>query len=156
MSWFSPVRPLREGGYRLRLGDDERRLVRDLCGELRERIEGDDPGVARLFPPAFRDDPEASAQYDELVRAGLVDGRLAALQRVERTSVADELSEEDANAWCGALNDLRLVLGERLGVTEDLDYRSIPRDHPRAQEYALYVWLTYLQGALVEALASRL
>ncbi|HEU5212051.1 MAG TPA: DUF2017 family protein, partial [Gaiellaceae bacterium] len=61
-----------------------------------------------------------------------------------------------AAAWCGALNDARLVLGERLGVTEDLYENGIARDDPRARELAFYAWLTWLQGELVEALSSRL
>jgi hypothetical protein len=90
------------------------------------------------------------------VRGELTSSRLAALLTVEATLEADRLDEEQLSAWCGALNDLRLVLGERLGVTEDLYEAGIdPRD-PRAQELALYGWLTWLQGNVVEALASRL
>jgi hypothetical protein len=150
---LGPVRPKRGGGYRLRLDDGERRLVRDLCRELQQRIERDDVSVARLFPQAYRDDPKASAEYDELVREGLVDGRLTAIRRVEETMLAEELDEEDAAAWCGALNDVRLVLGERLGVTEETD---VERLATRDQSYAIYVWLTWLQANFVEALASRL
>ena len=74
----------------------------------------------------------------------------------ERTLDAERLEEEEAAAWCGVLNDARLVLAEQLGVTEELYERGIsPRD-PRAAELAYYGWLTWLQGELVEALASRL
>ncbi len=48
------------------------------------------------------------------------------------------------------------MLGERLGVTEDLYTDGIDPGDPRAPELALYGWLTWLQGELVEALASRL
>ena len=152
----APVRPLRDGGYRLALSRAERDALRELCRELRELIGADDEAVARLFPPAYRDDAAASAEYEQLVRSDLEAGRLDALRTVERTIAAKRLDEGELAAWCGALNDLRLVLGERLGVTEDLYERGIdPRD-PRAPQLALYGWLTWLQGAVVEALASRL
>jgi ATP-dependent Clp protease adaptor protein ClpS len=119
----------------------------------REKAEAD---VARLFPAAFRDDDEAAAEFAELTRDGLEHERLAAFDTVARTIGADELDEAEAAAWCGALNDARLVLGERLGVTEELYATGIRRDDPRAPELAFYAWITWLQGELVEALASRL
>ena len=53
-------------------------------------------------------------------------------------------------AWLGVLNDTRLVLGARLGVTED-DHDVAP-DDPRAPAFAMYHWLTWVQGELVEQL----
>ena len=156
MAGSDPVRPLRKGGYRLKLDPLERRVLGSLVVELRELIESEDGSVARLFPAAYRDDPAASEEFAQLTRGELTAGRLGALLTVEATLEADRLDEEQLSAWCGALNDLRLVLGERLGVTEDLYETGIdPRD-PRAQELALYGWLTWLQGNVVEALASRL
>ena len=66
--------------------------------------------------------------------------RLAALERLtqslERGEVRDgrmevELDADEAQAWLGALNDARLALGTRLGVTEDLDYDKCPTITPR-------------------------
>jgi hypothetical protein len=151
-----PFRPLRGGGYRVRLGSHEREAVRELCVELRTLVAADAPDVARLFPPAFRDDDEAAADFAELTRDGLEHERLAVFDTVARTIAADQLDEAEAAAWCGALNDARLVLGERLGVTEELYATGIRRDDPRAPELAFYAWITWLQGELVEALASRL
>ena len=54
------------------------------------------------------------------------------------------------------LNDLRLVLGARLGVTDELYERGIDLDDPRAVELSVYGWLTWLQAGLVDALASRI
>jgi hypothetical protein len=151
-----PVRALRNGGYRLRLGASERDALRSLCRELRELIQDQDEAVARLYPAAYRDDPAASAEFARLVHGELTAGRLEALLTVEATLDAQTLDQAQLSSWCGALNDLRLVLGERLGVTEDMYESGIdPRD-PRAQELALYGWLTWLQGNVVEALASRL
>lgn len=151
-----PVTPLRDGGYRLRLGERERDAVSGLCDELRELVEADDESVARLYPAAYRDDRQASEEYDRLVRGSLTSGRLEALRTVQETVEADRLDQAQLEAWCGALNDVRLVLGERLGVTEELYETAVdPRD-PRAAQLGLYSWLTWLQGSVVEALASRL
>jgi Domain of unknown function (DUF2017) len=156
VSFLGPVRPQRDGGYRVRLGDDERRTLRSLCGELRGLITAEDGAVGRLFPAAYRDDDAANADYESLVRGELVEGRLAAIATVEASIEAERLDEEQLAAWCGALNDLRLVLGEQLGVTEDLYERGFDEDDPRAPGLGLYGWLTWLQGHVVEALASRL
>jgi Domain of unknown function (DUF2017) len=156
MLWRRPVEALPDGGYRLRLGAGEREALLDLADELTGLVETDDAAVGRLFPAAFRDDAEASAEFDRLVHGELVSGRLAALETVRRTVAADRLDEEQLAAWCGALNDLRLVLGERLGVTEDTYERELDPDDPRAPELAVFGWLTWLQGNVVEALASRL
>jgi hypothetical protein len=156
VSFLDPVRPQRGGGYRVRLGDEERRALRSLCGELRGLITSEDGAAARLFPPAYRDDEAANADYQSMVRGELVEGRLAALAIVESSLEAERLDEEQLAAWCGALNDLRLVLGERLGVTEDLYLVGFDEGDPRAPGLALYGWLTWLQGHVVEALASRL
>ena len=61
------------------------------------------------------------------------------------------MSSEELESWLGALNDLRLVLGTRLGVTEQT-YDEPPRD----PGLALYGWLTWLEGTIVEALAAEL
>ena len=54
----------------------------------------------------------------------------------------------------GALNDTRLVLGQRLGVTEELEelVASMDDDDPRLPLLWVYDRLTYLQETLVQAL----
>ena len=151
-----PFRPLDNGRYGLRLGAQERDAVAELCAELRPLVAERDGAAARLFPPAYRDDPEASDAFAELVRGSLESERLTAFDTVTATIDASELDEVQAAAWCGVLNDARLILGERLGVTEELYERGIERHDPRAPELAFYAWLTWLQGELVEALSTRL
>ena len=53
-------------------------------------------------------------------------------------------------AWLGVLNDTRLVLGTRLGVTED--EVDIDPESPEAQPWVVYYWLTHLQGELIDQL----
>ncbi|MFN2471410.1 MAG: DUF2017 family protein [Gaiellaceae bacterium] len=151
-----PLQPQPDGGYLLRLAAPERDAVRELCAELRPLVDTRDPSAARLFPEAYADDPHASAEFDRLTGDSLRDGRLAALDTVAATIDAERLDEAAAGAWCGVLNDARLVLGERLGVTDELYEKGIRPDDPRAPELAFYGWLTWLQGEVVEALSSRL
>ena len=65
-----------------------------------------------------------------------------------------QLDADQAQAWLGALNDSRLVLGERLGVTEDLEelISALGEDDPRLALLWVYDRLTYLQESLVQAL----
>ena len=149
---MSPVEPRGDGRYQLRLDARDRELVGALCAELEALIQADDRKIPRLFPPAHRSDPETAAAFDRLARDELVAGRLAALATVRRTLLSETLEHDELTAWCGALNDLRLVLGDRLGVTEDM-HESLFAMSP---DHALYAWLTWLQAATVDALAARL
>ena len=65
-----------------------------------------------------------------------------------------ELTEEDAQVWLRALNDVRLALGVRLDITEDTAQRTQDLDpaDPRSAYLWVYDWLTYLQETLVRAL----
>jgi hypothetical protein len=143
----------RSGDYRLRLNDAERALLRMLHGELEALLDDpDDADLQRLFPPAH-DDREREAEYRELVHGQLVDGRRRALDTIERTLDADKLNAEEADAWLRVLNDLRLILGTRLDVTEDTMLADLDPTDPNAQQYAVYAYLSWLQEQLVAALS---
>jgi uncharacterized protein DUF2017 len=128
-----------------------------LCEELRERVddEPDHPDLRRLFPPAHAEDPDAEAEYRRLVGSQLDAGRQRAVATVEATLARETLSADEAEAWLRVLNDLRLVLGTRLDVTEEMDFDLDPND-PEAAELAVYAYLSWLQEQLVEALAAGL
>ena len=64
--------------------------------------------------------------------------------------------EEQLVAWMGSINDIRLVLGTRLDVTEDDRGNEVPDDHPDAQLHAVYHYLGWLEEQIVEALAEGL
>jgi uncharacterized protein DUF2017 len=146
----------RDGTIRLRLPRNERELLRSLPGQLRELLGEDDPSLVRLFPPAYPEDDRADAEFERLTRGELLSGKLEALAVVEQTADAERLDDEQLAAWVGALNDLRLVLGTRLGVTEEL-YTEVPSPRDaQAQELALFGYLTWLQEQAVQALASGL
>jgi hypothetical protein len=127
-----------------------------MCDELRGLIRAEDASTARLFPPGYADDPVANEQYAELVRDDLVAGRMAAIETVERTLDATSLSEDQLSGWLTALNDLRLVLGTRLDVTEELYETGLAPEDPRLPTFAVYEYLGWLQDQVVDALAAGL
>jgi hypothetical protein len=145
----------RGGGIRLRLPDDERELLELLCEELRGRVdeEPDHPDLRRLFPRAHADDPEAEAAYRALVGSQLDVGRERAIATVQGTLGNDTLSTDEAESWLRVLNDLRLVLGTRLDVSEETDLDVDPGD-PDAGAYGLYGYLGWLLELLVDAAAT--
>ena len=150
------IRRTRRGRFELRLPPQERDVLRTLPGQLRDLLATDDPSLVRLRPPAYAEDPEAEEEYRHLVGEDLTAARLRALEVMERTVDARELDEEELSAWLGALNDLRLVLGTRLEVSEDTDIFDIPPEDPIAAQYAVYAYLGWLQEQAVEALAPGL
>ena len=143
----------RDGRFGLRLAEGERMLLRSLYDDLADLlVDPDDPAVRRLFPPAHAD-PESEEQYRLLVRDQLVSGRAEALDIVRATLSEKILSAEEADAWLRGLNDLRLVLGTRLDVTEETDFERELDTSERGRELAIYAYLTWLQEQFVEALS---
>jgi hypothetical protein len=148
----------RKGGYRLDLPREERQLLASLPGQLREVLQSEepDPGLRRLFPPAYADDPEADDEYRRLMREDLLEGKLAALRVVEETAYAERLTDEDLEAWLGAIESLRLYLGTQLDVGEEIYESALDPDDPDAPALALYGYLSWLQEQAVEALSAGL
>ena len=62
------------------------------------------------------------------------------------------LDAESTERWLSTLNDVRLALGTRLEVTEEMAEPD-PED-PDAPAYVVYLWLTELQGVLIEVADS--
>jgi hypothetical protein len=146
------IRRTRDGSYRLQLTPNERDLLRALPGQVRQLIDADDPSVFRLFPSAYPDDPEREAEFTALVHDELMEHHLDALATLERTVDDEQLDEEQVLSWLRALNDLRLVLGTRLDITEDLT--DVSDDDPRAPALGVYGYLTWLQEQVVEAISE--
>jgi hypothetical protein len=145
----------RDGTFRVRLPSDERDVLAALPGQLREALDAGEPTLYRLFPPAYADDDRANAEYARLVGSSLLDGKLRALEQLERTAHADTLTEDDLGAWLGGLESLRLALGTQLDVTEQ-SYGPLDATDPDAPRLALYHWLSWLQEEVVQALATTL
>ena len=163
-----------------RLDPTERAILTDLVGQLVELVapvedpdadplaklvgidpdaeRPDDPALARLFPDAYADDEDAASEFRRFTERSLRDTKVAHARTVLDTlaSSGDKvvLSERQAVSWLGTINDLRLTLGSRLGITDDRDWDELPEDHPAALLFSLYDWLTFLQETLVHALTG--
>jgi hypothetical protein len=151
------IQPIQGGGVRLRLPPAERVLLRELPAELRALLDEspDDPALERLFPPAY-DEAEDEAEYRRLMGDELLEGRRRALRVIEETVGEERLTAEQTESWLTALTDLRLVLGTRLGVSDDALLEDLRPDDPHAAELAVYAYLSWLQEQLVEALGTQL
>jgi hypothetical protein len=152
-------------GCVLRLPAPERELLRTLPDELAPILAafGSDntepPGgvpesMRRLFPPAYSKDDEAQRHYADLTRAELADHHRQALELLASTASATALDADEMQGWLTALNDLRLVLGTVLGVTEEDDI-----DEPigsLSQQMIVYRYLSGLQAELLDVLEGTL
>ncbi len=111
-----------------------------------------DPARARLLPDAVLDDPEAAAEFRRFSQTTLADRKrsdAAALRAaLDAPGVVDD---QKARQLLGALNDLRLMLGTRLSVTEG----GVLGGAEDLHSYATYQLLTTLQSDLVDVLSGE-
>lgn len=183
MSLQQPVVRRPDGTIALRLATRERAVLRALLGDLREIVgeqspppgltladasdDSDldpahadpvhaDPVLNRLYPDARPDDPEWSGRFRDMVRGDLDDGRRAHIAVVEETLQARSIDDGQAEAWLHVLNDLRLVLGTRLDVTEGQEEEPFDPDDPDATARVVFAWTGWLEGEFVDVLAASL
>jgi len=121
----------------------------------------EDPALARLLPDAYADDDAAAADFRRFTEQDLRAGKrgnagtvLATLAPLLGRGGRLALDRDQVDAWLGTLNDLRLVLGTRLEVTEDTDL-DVPEDDPHAQALLVYGWLGWLQESLLSSIPPR-
>jgi hypothetical protein len=155
MAWSRRVKRTRAGDFEVKLPAEERAVLEALAPQLRQLLDGDlaDPTLRRLFPTAYADDAERDREYHALVRDDLADRRRAAVDTLLATLDERRLSEEQLTAWMGAVNDLRLVLGTRLDVSEETELAEDP-DDPDTALLALYAYLGFLLEQIVDALSE--
>jgi hypothetical protein len=148
----------RGGRFVVSLSKDERDLLAELCRQSRALLEAEepssDPAVARLFPPAYQDDPLQNLEFETTLGEAPRNGKLEALGTLERTASADRLSEDELLSWMGAINDFRLVLGTRIAITEEATDRDYPPEHPDHDAFGVYVYLTWLEDGIIRALGD--
>ena len=156
--WSGPVR--REGdGFVLEVDAEDRTTLVGLIGQLRDEIaaDGRSEHLRRLFPAAYHDHAEHEAEYQRLVHEDLASTRLASLVTIGevlgRDPGSDELAlgEGDLDALMRALNDLRLVIGTLLDVSEDTDAEDIGPEDPDFGHFQLYGYLGWLLEGIVRA-----
>ena len=144
-------------GFTIKLPEEERELLASLPGQLVELLDataGDtaalsDPALARLFPDAYSAaDADLADEYRRLMTDDLRERHRASLETLAAGAHAERVDEGELYAWMTALNQLRLVIGTRIGITEDeFPDRELPA-------YAVYDYLTFLQDQVIDALSS--
>ena len=125
-----------------------------------------DPALERLLPKAHRSDPAMADEFRRLTEHGLRERKAAnlatailALRAAEGDKV--RLDHEQAQATVVALTDVRLLLGERLGLRTDDDADALQdrleaasEDDPELYLAAYYDFMTWLQESLTQALIA--
>jgi hypothetical protein len=121
----------------------------------------EDEVLQRLLPNAYADEIQSSEfrRYTESTLRGKKQAHAMSL-RMHLKSSDDgivDLDHENANAWLGALNDIRLALGVRLKVDENSSEQLelLSPDDPMRGVYAVYRWLGWLQESLLDALMDE-
>jgi len=167
--------------YVAQFAESEKEVVLNLCEQiielLAERTDHghDDPLAAmvgitshdsppedevlhRLLPNAYADQVDASEfrRYTEATlrqkkQAHAISMRIH-LKMAEDGTV--DFDHDNANAWLGAINDIRLALGVRLKVASNSqdELELLAPDDPLRGVYAVYTWLGWLQETLLDAL----
>jgi hypothetical protein len=147
-------------GVRIRLTAAEAHLLVDLLTELEADLDPDaldpaDPVRRRLYPAgyaeteaaqAFRQLTESTLRRDRSERVAACLAELPGGRPLRRTEIG--LDADGTQRWLMVVNDLRLTLGTRLGISDDDDYALDHRD-PQVGLRARYLWLTALQDLLV-------
>ena len=104
----------------------------------------------------------SSASYTERsLRESKIGALRAASLGLDRNELV--LTAADARHWATALNDVRLVLAERLDIRDDADADNVHlmQDWSQAEDVESYLALVYnfttwLQESLVQAMAQSL
>src|SRR6266436_2345850 len=118
----------------------------------------DDPVLARLLPDGYRDDPDAAGEFRRYTEPALRSAKHQAAQEMLDTlpevGGRIQLTQDQALSWLKALNDVRLALGVRLGVTEEFEeqWGRLKQDDPQWSAFEVYAWLGAVQESLVQAL----
>jgi hypothetical protein len=117
-----------------------------------------DPVLARLLPDAYQDDPEAAGEFRKYTESSLREAKKYFAQTLLETLPPKggrvKLSADQARDWLRALNDVRLMFGVRLEVTEDYEEQlsSLDPKDPRVAAFEVYGWLGAVQESLVRAI----
>jgi len=130
-----------------------------------------DPAMERLLPAAHREDPAMAAEFRRLTEHGLRERKAANLATAIAVLMGADgdkvgLDQEQAQAMVVALTDVRLLLGERLGLRTDDDADDLQDrleaaaeedaadDDPQLYLAAYYDFMTWLQESLTQALMT--
>jgi Domain of unknown function (DUF2017) len=145
-----------------------RKVATEVVGLLMDGFDHSDPVVSRLFPEIYPDQAEASAEFRQYTEGELKTGKIDQAGAILAALPPDGAGEvrldgEEAEAWLRAINDARLAMGVRLGITAETELSqelddAVMRDPASARVFQLsvYAYLGYLQESLLNALTDDL
>jgi hypothetical protein len=127
----------------------------------------EDRVLGRLLPDFYRrdsvtgdsdeDEADAAGAMRSLHEPELLERKTGVaalvLETCPRQGGTVTLTEEQADGWLAALNDVRLALGTALNVDDDMPDEA-PEDDLQREHLGVYQWLTWVQDSLVEAVAT--
>jgi hypothetical protein len=145
---------------RVRLDENEAEMLRNLLVEMGTMLGGGmptDPVMERLFPRAYEGDEDQEA-YRELIGAELASAKKKALRSLrdgigESGEVDVPLSQQQADDWLAAINDIRLAIGVRLNVDEEKMSGELDPDDRQTPVMALLHWLGWVQESILDAIS---
>jgi hypothetical protein len=118
----------------------------------------EDPVLARLLPDAYADDPQAAGEFRKYTESSLRESKKYFAQTLLDTLPPKggrvRLTGDQARDWLRTLNDVRLMFGVRLEVTEDFEEQlaALTPGDPKIAAFEVYGWLGAVQESLVRAL----
>jgi hypothetical protein len=150
-----------------RFDPHEARVLRQCVASMAAMLtdfDRDDPAVARLFPDVYPWDEEQAEEFRRYTEADLKSAKLqqarAVLADLLETGGEVRLDEPAADVWLRALTDVRLTLGQRLGIEDETDIESeldeavlADPTSVRVGQLSVYGYLSLLQESLIDALS---
>ena len=133
-----------------------RAILDDALGGIDDLLDDPhQPGLERLMPTTYPDDPEREAGYRLLAGEELRTSHQAAIATLLDVFESGTATSEQLWAAVRALNSVRLVAGTLLGIESDDDDERGPDPDPEDPTYgiwALYDLATFVQHHIVRAL----
>lgn len=135
-----------------------------LLGVSEDATAPEDSALRRLLPDGSPD-PLRAAEFRRYTERGLRETKVGVLKQAALALETEplRLDAEEAQAFARALNDVRLVLADRLGIDSEEDAARVGRhdDWSAIEDVETYMSLLYnfvswLQETLVEALLREL
>lgn len=124
-----------------------------------------DPALRRLLPDAVQDDADSALEFRQLTERSLRETKIGALRAASLDLDKDKLvlDPNAAKLWSMALNDVRLVLAERLEIRDEQDADRVHQvqdwgDADDVESYLslVYNFVSWLQEGLVQAMLAGL
>jgi hypothetical protein len=110
--------------------------------------------IKRLIPTAYPRDEQAQENFSALTAPHLLKEHIDRLTSLSGVISNQYVTGEELNEWVIALNDLRLVLGTSIGVTENSAMPDM--SDPLIPQWVAYSFLSELVEEIISVLFSEI